>query len=101
MTFGPPKFITTVNYYSPNGIRTGGFLPSATTDRTTGNLYVVYQGIGAGGVPRVLFTKSTDVGNTWSTPVAASDNPGATSVFNPAISTSPDGQTVTGYHLVL
>ncbi|MDQ3082523.1 MAG: glycoside hydrolase, partial [Gemmatimonadota bacterium] len=66
-----------------------------TTDRTTGNLYVVYQARGAGNVPRILFTKSTNAGSTWSTPVAASDNPGTTSVFNPAISTSPDGQTIT------
>lgn len=91
VTFGAPKFITAVEYYAPRGIRTGAFLPSATTDRTTGNLYVVYQAVGPGGAARVLFTKSTDAGNTWSTPVAASDNPGTTSVFNPAIATSPDG----------
>ncbi len=95
MTFGAPKFITAVEYYAPRGIRTGAFLPSATTDRTTGNLYVAYQAVGPGGAARVLFTKSTDAGNTWSTPVAASDNPGTTSVFNPAIATSPDGQTIT------
>ncbi|MBA3272552.1 MAG: exo-alpha-sialidase [Chthoniobacterales bacterium] len=96
VTFGPPKFITSVHRYNPTSIRSGAFLPSATTDRTTGNLYVVYQEFhdpAAG--PRVVFTKSTDGGNTWSRPIPASDNPGSTHVFNPAIATSPDGQTLT------
>lgn len=96
VTFGAPKFITAVHRYSPTSIRSGSFLPSATTDRTTGNLYVVYQAYHdpvAG--PRILFTKSTDGGNTWSNPIPASDNPGSTHVFNPAIATSPDGQTLT------
>ena len=44
--------------------------------------------------PRVLFTKSTDTGATWTAPRAITNNPG-TGVFNPAISASPDGQTLT------
>ena len=41
-----------------------------------------------------MFTKSTNAGASWSAPIAVSDNPG-TDVFNPAISASPDGQTLT------
>ncbi len=93
-TFGPPTLVTPVTRYSLPSIRTGAFLPSATTDRTSGNLYVVYQGFSAAATRKILFTKSTDAGGSWSTPIPISDNPN-TGVFNPAISASPDGQTLT------
>ncbi len=92
--FGAPTLVTTVSRYTPPSIRTGAFLPSATTDRTSGNLYVVYQGFSAAATRKILFTKSTDAGAGWSTPLPISDNPN-TGVFNPAISASPDGQTLT------
>src|SRR5262249_9303532 len=94
ITFGSPTLVTTVTRYNQPSIRTGVFLPSATTDRTTGAIYVVYQAFDAGGSPRILFTKSTNAGATWSTPIAVTDNP-RTGVFNAAISASPDGQTLT------
>ena len=93
-TFGAPTLVTTVTRYVHPSIRTGVFLPSAATDRTTGALYVVYQARDGAGLPRILFTKSTNTGATWSAPIAVSDNP-STGVFNPAISASPDGQTLT------
>ena len=94
VTFGAPTLVTTVTRYDQPSIRNGVFLPSATTDRTTGALYVVYQALDAAGNPRIMFTKSTNAGATWSTPIAITDNP-PTGVFNPAISASPDGQTLT------
>ena len=94
VTFGAPTLVTTVTRYDQPSIRSGVFLPSATTDRTTGALYVVYQALDSAGHPRVLFTKSTNTGATWSAPIAVTDNPN-TGVFNPAISASPDGQTLT------
>ena len=94
VTFGPPTEVTSVTRYNQPSIRSGVFLPSATTDRATGTLYVVYQALDSASRPRVLFTKSTNSGATWSTPVAITDNPN-TGVFNPAISASPDGQTLT------
>ncbi len=94
VTFGPPTTVAEVSRYIQPTFRSGVFLPSATTDRTTGNLYVVYQAFDIGFTPRVLFTKSADAGANWSFPVAVTDNPG-TGVFNPAISASPDGQTLT------
>ncbi len=90
ITFGTPRPITAVNYYDAPAVRDGGFLPSATTDRTTGTLYVTYQALQSG-VPRIMFTKSTDAGTSWSAPVAISDNPGS-AVFNAAITASPDGR---------
>lgn len=93
VTFGSPTLVTPVTRYNPVSIRSGVFLPSATTDRTTGALYVVYQAFDSASNPRVMFTKSTNAGATWSTPIATTDNPN-TGVFNPAVSASPDGQTL-------
>ncbi len=93
-TFGTPTFVTTVARYDQPSIRNGVFLPSATTDRTTGNLYVVYQALDTALLPRIFFTKSTNAGASWSAPIAVTDNPG-TGVFNAAIAASPDGQTLT------
>src|SRR5262249_9524293 len=42
---------------------------------------------------RILFTKSTNAGTTWTAPVAISNNPN-TAVFNPAIAASSDGHTL-------
>jgi hypothetical protein len=93
-TFGSPNLITSAVEYNEPSIRTGSFLPSAAADRTTQNIYVVYQTLLAGN-PRIAFTKSTNGGTTWSAPIAISDNPAGLGVFNPAISVSSDGRTVT------
>lgn len=93
-TFGSPKLITHTAEYNEPSIRTGVFLPSAVADRSNSNIYVVYQ-TRLSGNPRIAFTKSADGGNTWSAPIAISDNPAGSGVFNPAINTSPDGQTLT------
>jgi hypothetical protein len=79
--------------YSPPQVRNGDFLPSASGNSTNNSLYVVYQALYQG-QPRILFTMSTNAGVTWTTPVPASDNVSNTPVFNPAISASPDGQTL-------
>ena len=93
-TFGTPSLITTALQYNERSIRTGSFLPSAAADRSSGNLYVVYQTLLAGN-PKIAFTKSTDGGNTWSSPIAITDNPGGSGVFNPAVAVSADGQILT------
>src|SRR5438477_1073685 len=93
-TFGLPKIITFANEYNEPAIRTGSFLPSAAADRTTQNVYVVYQTL-LGGNPRIAFTKSTNGGTNWSAPIAISDNPARSGVFNPAVNVSADGRTVT------
>lgn len=93
-TFGTSKLITTAVEYNERSIRTGSFLPSATADRTSGNVYVVYQTRLAGN-PKIAFTKSTNGGNTWSSPIAISDSPAGSGVFNPAVAVSPNGETLT------
>ena len=44
-SFGAPTLVTTVTPYFHPSIRTGAILPSATTDRATGAIYVVYQAL--------------------------------------------------------
>ena len=94
VTFGAPKRITNVTAYLEPSIRSGWILPCAIGNRTNSGIYVVYQAL-LGGNPRIAFTKSTDGGSTWSSPIAISDNPANSGVFNAAISASPDGQTLT------
>jgi hypothetical protein len=94
VTFGSPKLIAFATEYNEPSIRTGSFLPSAVSDHANGDLFVVYQTLFSGN-PRIAFTKSTNGGNNWSTPIAISNNPAGSGVFNPAINVSPDGQTVT------
>ncbi len=93
-TFAAPKVVANVARYVPPNIRSGVFLPAAIGNRTNQNLYVVYQATFAG-APRILFTKSTNSGTTWSSPIAISNNPPSAAVLNPAIGASPDGQTLT------
>ncbi len=92
-TFGGAVLMSTASEWNEPSIRSGGFLPSATTNRTGNNLFVVYQTI-LSGSPRIAFTKSTNGGASWSAPVAISDNPAGLGVFNPAIAASADGQTL-------
>ncbi len=93
ITFGAAQRIAHAVEYNPPNIRSGAFLPSATADRMNGNLYVVYQA-SIGGAPRILFTKSSNEGRTWTPPVPITDNRLNTAVFNPAISASAEGQTL-------
>ncbi len=93
VTFGAPIVIAPAIEYNEPAIRTGSILPSAVTDGTSSNLYVVYQARAAG-VPRIMFTKSTNGGATWSTPIPVSDNPANLGVFNPAIAASSNGQNL-------
>ncbi|HKS31756.1 MAG TPA: sialidase family protein, partial [Chthoniobacterales bacterium] len=74
VTFGAPHIITSATEYNEPSIRSGAFLASAVGDRTTQNVYVVYQALLAGN-PRIAFTKSTDGGITWSSPFPISNNP--------------------------
>jgi hypothetical protein len=86
--------VATIAPYSPLEVRSGGILCGATGDRTNGFLYVTSQA-SVQGLPRIVFTKSTNGGTTWSALKTVSDNPAGVAVFNPAIGVSPDGQIVT------
>ena len=94
VSYGAAQTVAAITLYNPPGIRSGSFLCSATADRTNGALFVASQAIFQG-APRIIFTKSTNGGTTWTPIKAISDNPTNAPVFNPAIAVSPDGQVVT------
>lgn len=85
--------VANVNGWDDPDLRDGVFLPSATVARASGALFVTYTAV-VNGTPRVLVTKSTDAGLTWSPPVIASDNPAGASVVDPAVAVTPDGSSV-------
>ena len=94
-TFGAPKPVQAVpTLYNHPQIRDGFTTPSAAADRANGTLYVTYQAR-VNGPARILFARSGDAGASWSSPIVVSDNPGHAGVFNPAIASSHDGQTIT------
>ncbi|MDX1611960.1 MAG: sialidase family protein, partial [Candidatus Thermoplasmatota archaeon] len=71
-------------------------LPSLAVDRTDGphggNIYVVWMDH-SGDDADILFTRSTDQGETWSEPVVIHDDPAEELIdqFMPAINVGPDG----------
>lgn len=84
------RVATVTSFVSPT-LRDGSFLPSAAGNRTNNSLYVVYQALHAG-IPRVMFTMSTNAGVNWTAPTPISDNPPGVQVLNPTINASPDGR---------
>jgi hypothetical protein len=100
-TFTAPKFITNVAFYDHPLIRDSVVLPSMTVSRGSGEIFIAYQArdirrpFTGAPPPRIMFTKSSNAGDTWTAPVPISDNPVGSPVINPAVAVSPDGQTVT------
>lgn len=92
-----PNAATTIVGFVPGWddpeLRDGIFLPSASVARDTGEIFVTYVAVVAG-TPRILVTRSSDRGSTWTTPVVVSDQPAGRSVCNPAVTVSADGRTV-------
>lgn len=85
--------VASVQGWDDPELRDGVFLPSATVARQSGDIFVTFTGVVAGS-PRILVTRSSDRGTTWTTPIAASDQPAGVSVMNPAVAASPDGSAV-------
>ncbi|MDO8545308.1 MAG: hypothetical protein Q7S40_33115 [Opitutaceae bacterium] len=89
----PTTFAGFVPGWDDPELRDAIFLPSATAARQTGDIFVTYTAV-LGGSPRIMFMKSSDLGLTWTAPMAVSDQPAGMSVVNPAVATSADGRTV-------
>lgn len=75
-------------------LRDGVYLIGSAVARTTGDAFISYTAV-VDGSPRVLVTKSSNRGATWSAPRVVSDNPAGVSVMNPAVAVTPDGRRVT------
>jgi hypothetical protein len=98
----------TLTVTDPNNgapLRTADFDAAPAVDPSTGQLYLVWQDARdtagknhKGGWSRVLFTTSTDGGDTWSDPVAVSDSPDGISAMYPAIAVASNGTVGLTYY---
>ena len=93
-TFSQPRPMVFVSPHDDGIARTGRDLISLANDAQRGVLFLACQGR-LGGVPTIFFSRSRDLGMTWTPLLKVNDTPNAASVFNPAIGVSPDGQHVT------
>lgn len=73
-------------------VRDGGTLPDIAVDRHNGNLYVVWQDgrLSPFGASNVLIARSTDGGDTWSSPVPVT-NTALEQAFLPTVAVADDG----------
>ena len=82
-------------------VRTGDIIPEVASDERSGtdNLYVVWQDARFTGGQRdqIAFSRSTDGGLTWSTPVRVSSNV-ATQAFTPSVDVADDGSIAVTYY---
>jgi len=80
-------------------VRTGGGLPAIAVDRETGALFVVWQDARFSGKQRdgVAFSKSTDGGLHWTTPVQINKVP-AVQAFTPSIAVGDEGKVSVTYY---
>jgi len=80
-------------------VRTGDIIPNIAVDRTTGNLYVVWQDgrFSSDGHAGIAFSKSTDGGLTWSAPVQINTVP-STQAFTPSVAVAADGTIGVTYY---
>ncbi|MFZ0323747.1 MAG: sialidase family protein [Actinomycetes bacterium] len=81
-------------------VRTGDIIPEVAVDRTTGNLYAVWQdGRWSGGThANIAFSQSTDGGLHWSTPVKIDGAPTGVDAFTPSIAVAADGTVGVAYY---
>ena len=82
-------------------VRTGDILPEVASDErpNTDNLYLVWQDARFTGGQRdqIAFSRSTDGGVTWSTPVRVSANAN-TQAFTPSVDVADDGTIAVTYY---
>ncbi len=74
--------------------RDGVFLISATAAKESGAVFITWTEALTGG-SRVYVSRSTDRGDSWSTPVVINEFAPRRSAFNPSVGASFDGRTIT------
>jgi hypothetical protein len=91
--------ITDVNANGQPGIRDGAGLPSFAVDSITGDLYVAWQDSRFGGTDQAALIKSTDHGQTWSSPMRVSDGPSDAAAFTVSVAAAGNRVAVSYYSL--
>jgi Neuraminidase (sialidase) len=82
------------------GVRAGAGLPDVAVDRSSGTIYVVWNDSRFSGGVRddVAFSKSTDGGLTWSTPLKVNQTPVPVAAFTPSVDVASDGTVGVSYY---
>jgi hypothetical protein len=85
----------TYSNINSSSFRTNAF-PQAAVNPVSGDIYVVYNDDPKGPTDKadILFTMSTDGGNTWSSPLQVNDDNTKNDQWQPAIAVTPDGSHV-------
>jgi hypothetical protein len=84
-------------------IRAEGFVPEVAVDPHNGNLYAVWQDLRFRAVDEIVFSMSTDGGDTWSAPIKVSQTPPSTNALNqqafvPGVHVADDGTVAVTYY---
>jgi hypothetical protein len=122
VTWGPPKKggsgkvdpividkMLTVGVSDPetdDDVRTGDGVPDIAVDRSSGNLYAVWQDarFSGGAFDSIAFSMSTDGGFTWTSPIKVNATPttgipaGNQQAFTPSVHVSADGTVGVTYY---
>ena len=82
------------------GVRTGDIIPAFTADPATGNLYAVWQDgrFSPDGQAKIAFSRSSDGGLHWSTPIRIDQSPGDVPAFTPQVHVNADGTIGVTYY---
>jgi hypothetical protein len=78
-------------------LRVGDYLPDIAVDRRSGSVYVTWADNQGGSTNKIVLSRSTDGGKTWSTPAVVSHHGGAQS-FNHAVAVANDGELAVLYY---
>jgi hypothetical protein len=78
----------------PAPIRTGDILPEPAIDPATGDLYVVWQDARFSGHDEIAISRSTNGGDTWSTPKRV-NTPDGNQAFTASVAVTNSGTTGT------
>ena len=88
------------------GVRTGDILFDVAVDRTSGNLYAVWQDARFSGdrIDQIAFSMSANGGTTWSTPIKVNQTPSVNvtlqrqQAFTPSVEAKADGTILVSYY---
>jgi hypothetical protein len=106
VTWSPPTIVSKVSLAevsdptTGNPVRTGDIIPDIGVDRTSGALYLTWQDsrFSGGANSDVAFSKSTDGGNSWTSPAKVNQTPDGAHAFTPAVRVAADGTVAVTYY---
>jgi hypothetical protein len=82
-----------------SGADVGGAIPDIAVDSQSGALYLVWEDSRFSGThDDIAFSKSTDEGKTWSTPIQVNETTNGATAFTPSVDVSSDGTVAVSYY---